>query len=187
MKLNVWQKTMAAGVVSAALLTAGAAPLPIDHQSGHAYAASKSSEVEAVIQLGGQYRGTPYEFGSNRSTTSTFDCSDFVKHIFNKAAGVKLPGSSATQAAYVKKHSDVKTSWSSLERGDLVFFMSYKGPNISGYSGVDKSKQQVTHVALYLGNGKVLHTYSPQSGGVRIDSVKGKHWEYRMLFGGSAL
>lgn len=186
MKLNLWQKTIAAGVVSAALLTAGVAPFPIDHQAGQAYAASKSSKVEAVIKLGGQYRGTPYEFGSNRSTTRTFDCSDFVKHIFNKAAGVKLPGSSATQAAYVKKNSTVKTSWSSLKRGDLVFFMSYKGPNKSSYR-VNKSKQKVTHVALYLGNGKVLHTYSPQSGGVRIDSVKGKHWEYRMLFGGSAL
>lgn len=187
-KHNIFKKSLIAGVVATALLTTGAIPLPID---GHAYAAtassSKSSKIEATIKLGGKYMGTPYEFGSNRSTTRTFDCSDFVKHIYKQAAGVTIPGSSATQASWVKKHSTVKTSWSSLKRGDLVFFMSYKGSSASSYSRINKSKQKVTHVALYLGNGKILHTYSKKSGGVRVDSVKGTQWEHRMIFGGSVL
>ncbi|MFF2889100.1 C40 family peptidase [Paenibacillus sp. NPDC057967] len=188
MKQNIFAKTLIAGAVTTALLVTGITPL--QHGADTAYAAtasSKSAKIEAAIKLGGKYMGTPYEFGSNRSNTRTFDCSDFVKHIFKQAAGVTLPGSSATQASYVKKHSTVKTSWSSLKRGDLVFFMSYKGSGASNYSKLNKSKQKVTHVALYLGNGKVLHTYSKKSGGVRVDSIKGTQWEHRMIFGGSVL
>lgn len=187
MKHNIFKNTIIAGIVTTALLTTGALPFQTD---GHAYAAaatSKSSKIEATIKLGNKFKGTPYEFGSNRNTTRTFDCSDFVKHIFKQAAGITLPGSSATQAAWVKKNSTVKTSWSSLKRGDLVFFMSYKGSKASNYSKLNKSKQKVTHVGIYLGNGKILHTYSKKSGGVRIDSVKGTHWEHRMIFGGSAV
>lgn len=192
MKQNFFKKTIVAGIVSTALLTTGLVPFHIGGQDGHAYAATattKSSKIEATIKLGGKYMGTPYEFGSNRSTTRTFDCSDFVKHIYKQAAGVTIPGSSATQAAWVKKYkgSTVKTSWSSLKRGDLVFFMSYKGSKASSYANITKSRQKVTHVGLYLGNGKVLHTYSKASGGVRVDSIKGTQWEYRMIFGGSVL
>ncbi|GBG11183.1 hypothetical protein PAT3040_05972 [Paenibacillus agaridevorans] len=187
-KHHIIKKSLIASVVATALLTTGVVPLPID---GHAHAAtasaSKSSKIEATIKLGGKYMGTPYEFGSNRSTTRTFDCSDFVKHIYKQATGVTIPGSSATQAAWVKKNSTVKTSWSSLKRGDLVFFMSYKGSSASSYSKLSKSKQKVTHVGLYLGNGRILHTYSKKSGGVRVDSVKGTQWEHRMIFGGSVL
>jgi cell wall-associated NlpC family hydrolase len=65
--------------------------------------------------------------------------------------------------------------------------MSYKGSSASSYSKLSKSKQKVTHVGLYLGNGRILHTYSKKSGGVRVDSVKGTQWEHRMIFGGSVL
>lgn len=187
MRKNIVKKAIIAGVLSTALLSTGVIPLPIDGQAYAASATTKSAKIEKVISLGYKYKGTPYEFGSNRSTTTTFDCSDFVKHIFKKAAGITIPGSSATQASYVKRNSTVKTSWSNLKRGDLVFFMSYHGSSKSSYAKLNKSKQKVTHVALYLGDGKVLHTYSKKSGGVRVDSIKGTQWEYRMLFGGSVL
>ncbi|WP_255433964.1 NlpC/P60 family protein [Ammoniphilus sp. CFH 90114] len=45
----------------------------------------------------------------------------------------------------------------------------------------------MTHNGIYLGNGKILHTYSEQSGGVRMDSIEDNHWEYRLVFGGSLL
>ncbi|MBH5317569.1 C40 family peptidase [Paenibacillus sp. GSMTC-2017] len=187
MKQNIFKKVIVAGIVSTALLTTGITPLPIDGQAHAAITSNASSKIEATLNLGNKYLGTPYEFGSNRSTTSTFDCSDFVKHIFKKAAGVTLPSSSATQASYVKSNSTIKTSWSNMSRGDLVFFMSYKGSSASSYSSVTKSRQAVTHVGIYLGNGKILHTYSQKSGGVRVDSIKGTQWEHRMIFGGSAL
>jgi cell wall-associated NlpC family hydrolase len=168
-------------VLSTTLLSTALAPFPIE---GHAYAASSS--VEKMIATGMKYLGTPYEFGSNRSTTKTFDCSDFTKHIFN-AVGVTLPPTAATQAAYIKQHAAVKTSLSSLKRGDLMFFMSYHGSEATGYAKLAKTKQVITHVGVYLGNGKMLNTYSKESGGVRVDSIDNKHWEYRFVFGGSAL
>ncbi|MGG6310624.1 hypothetical protein [Paenibacillus macerans] len=39
----------------------------------------------------------------------------------------------------------------------------------------------------YLGNGKILQTYSKESGGVRIDNIEGTQWEKRFFFGGSVL
>ncbi|MBN2982284.1 C40 family peptidase [Cohnella algarum] len=140
-----------------------------------------------VIKAGMKYWGTPYEFGSNRSNTRTFDCSDFVRQAFKDGTGIILPGNSRTQAAYVKKIGKTTTKWRDLKPGDIMFFMSYKGSKSSNYSGINKSAQRITHNGIYLGNGKILHTYSVKSGGVRIDSIEGKHWEYRFVFGGSVL
>ncbi|MNE34540.1 hypothetical protein D3C80_1282670 [compost metagenome] len=60
--------------------------------------------------------------------------------------------------------------------------MSYKGSSASAYAGVNKNTEKITHVALYLGNGQLLHTYSNKSGGVRIDTLSNS-WEHRFLFG----
>ncbi|MEK8132096.1 SH3 domain-containing C40 family peptidase [Paenibacillus filicis] len=141
--------------------------------------------AEKVIQAGMRYLGTPYEFGSSRYDTSTFDCSDFVRQAFIDGIQQQLPGDSRTQASYVKSVGKTSTDWRKLKRGDLLFFMSYKGSKAADYTGIDKSKAAVTHVGIYLGNGQVLHTYSVESGGVRIDSIEGNAWEYRLLFGGS--
>ncbi|MBH5319119.1 C40 family peptidase [Paenibacillus sp. GSMTC-2017] len=147
---------------------------------------STNSSVEKVISAGMKYLGTPYEFGSNRSTTTTFDCSDFTKQVFKEGLGITLPSDSRQQGDYVKNKGNAVTSISKLKRGDLMFFMSYKGTGASSYSGVNKSSQRITHVGIYLGNGQVLHTYSKESGGVRTNSITGTHWEHRFLYGGSA-
>lgn len=146
-----------------------------------------SAQVEAVIAAGMKYLGTPYEYGSDRSTTTTFDCSDFVRQAFKDALGITLPADSASQGAYVRQKSAVTTDWTKLKRGDLMFFMDYKGTSPSLYQSKDPFVTKVTHVGIYLGNGQMLNTYSNASGGVRVDSIQGKHWEYRFLYGGSAL
>ncbi|MCM3785224.1 C40 family peptidase [Neobacillus mesonae] len=148
---------------------------------------SSSSTVEKVISAGMKYLGTPYEFGASRSSTKTFDCSSFVRRAFIDGAGITLPADSRQQGTYVKEKGNAKTSISSLKRGDLMFFMSYKGTSKSSYSGINKSTAKITHVGIYLGDGKILHTYSTESGGVKVDTFTGKHWEYRFLYGGSAL
>ncbi|MGG4034090.1 SH3 domain-containing C40 family peptidase [Paenibacillus cisolokensis] len=148
---------------------------------------ASSKSVEAVIAAGMKYLGTPYEYGSSRSNTRTFDCSDFVRQAFLDGVGLKLPADSRSQGKYVKDKGGIKTNWRNLKRGDLMFFMSYRGSKASAYAGVNKSTARITHVGIYLGDGKVLHTYSKESGGVRVDSIVGKHWEYRFLYGGSAL
>jgi cell wall-associated NlpC family hydrolase len=149
--------------------------------------ASVSADIEKVIADGMRYRGTPYEFDSDRTTDKTFDCSDFVKWIYKETLGVELPYNSREQGDYIKQKGHVVTDWHKLRRGDLMFFMSYHGADASDYRGIDKSNARITHVALYLGNGKVLQTYSVNSGGVRVDSIEGTHFEYRFLFGGSVL
>ncbi|WP_274651930.1 C40 family peptidase [Paenibacillus humicola] len=161
--------------------------------SGSAQAMDKHVQAAAagtpsrVIQAGMKYLGTPYEFGSSRSNTHTFDCSDFVRQAFKDGAGIILPADSRKQADYVKRKGHTTTNWKNLKPGDIMFFMSYKGSKSGNYAGIDKSKQRITHNGIYLGNGKILQTYSKESGGVRIDSIVGKHWEYRFVFGGSAL
>ncbi|CAM3439877.1 SH3 domain-containing protein [Marinicrinis lubricantis] len=146
-----------------------------------------SSVIKEVIASGKKYLGTPYEFGSSRYNTSTFDCSDFVRQAFKEGAGITLPSDSRKQADYVKDKGNAVYNWENLKPGDLMFFMSYKGTSKSKYTGLNKSKQRITHVGIYLGDGKILHTYSKDSGGVRIDNIDGRHWEYRFVFGGSAL
>ncbi|MEK4252235.1 C40 family peptidase [Paenibacillus sp. FSL W7-1287] len=148
---------------------------------------NSNAAVEKVIAAGMKYLGTPYEYGSNRNTTTTFDCSDFVRQAFMDALGINVGGDSRKQGAYVKELGNAKTSISQLERGDLMFFMSYKGTSKSSYSGINKSTARITHVGIYLGDGKILHTYSKESGGVKVDTFTGKHWEHRFLYGGSAI
>jgi len=141
--------------------------------------------IEQAIAAGYRYLGTPYEYGSDRSDTSTFDCSDFVRQAFLDGAALKLPADSRAQGDYVRSKGAAVYRLADLKRGDLVFFMSYRGSRASDYAGVDKSAQRINHVAIYLGDGKLLHTYSRASGGVRVNDIGGNAWEYRMLFGGS--
>jgi cell wall-associated NlpC family hydrolase len=148
---------------------------------------SKNEQIEAVIAAGMKYLGTPYEFGSDRGNTSTFDCSDFVRQAFKDGIDVMLPSDSRQQGDYVKNIGKSSTSLSNFKRGDLIFFMSYEGYKKSNYEGIHKANERITHVGIYLGDGKMLHTYSASSGGVRVDSIGNNSWEYRIIHGGSAL
>jgi len=150
---------------------------------------SSGEIAERAIAVGLSYLGTPYEFGSSRYDTSTFDCSDFVRQAFLEGVQLTLPGNSRKQAEFIRQLHDgrVVTDWRNLKRGDLMFFMEYKGYKASAYAGVDRTAETVKHVGIYLGDGKVLHTYSVNSGGVRIDDIAGTQWEYRFLFGGSVV
>ncbi|WP_240417946.1 SH3 domain-containing C40 family peptidase [Paenibacillus periandrae] len=145
-----------------------------------------SNIINSVIKAGKSYLGTPYEYGSDRSNTNTFDCSDFVRQAFKDGANITLPSDSRQQGDYVRKIGKTTTNWNNLKVGDLMFFMDYKGTSKSLYPS-NTANQTITHVGIYLGDGQILHTYSKESGGVRIDSIANRHWEYRFIFGGSAL
>ncbi|WP_339321655.1 NlpC/P60 family protein [Paenibacillus sp. FSL W8-0194] len=145
-----------------------------------------SAAIEKVIQTGMKYLGTPYEFGSNRNTTTTFDCSDFIRQIFKEGAGLVLPADSRQQGAWIKEKSTPVYDVGGLKRGDILFFMSYRGSSSAAYQGIDKSSQRITHVAMYLGDGKLLHTYSQKAGGVVVTDFTNS-WKYRFLYGGSVL
>ncbi|WP_410772260.1 SH3 domain-containing protein [Fontibacillus sp. BL9] len=144
------------------------------------------AKIAQVIEAGKKYLGTPYEFGSDRGNTATFDCSDFVRQAYRDALGIVLPADSRKQGAWIRDNGTAVYDIGSLKAGDLVFFMSYKGSSASAYQGVDPNNERITHVAIYLGGGQLLHTYSSKSGGVRIDKFDGS-WEHRFLYGGSVL
>ncbi len=95
-----------------------------------------------------QFVGNPYVWGGV-SLTNGADCSGFVLSIYARY-GVTLPHSSRAQAGY-----GTTVSLSEVRPGDLIFYT--KG-------GV------INHVAIYIGNGQVIHASSPSTG-IRISSM----------------
>jgi len=142
--------------------TAIAAPLPGDQNIAHA--AWTQAKADKVINTGKKYLGTPYKFGASSSTTRVFDCSSFTKRVFKVAVGKSLPRTSRDQA---KK--GVSVSKSNLKKGDLIFFKA----------STTTASKRITHVAIYAGNNKLLHTYGKP--GVTFSAFKGTSWEKRFV------
>lgn len=128
--------------------------------SGQALAYS-AAKADAIIRTANKYLGTPYEFGAKYGQTRTFDCSSFVKYVYAKH-GINLPRVSRDQA---KKGTYV--SLKNLKKGDLVFFKS-----------AGSSSKRITHVAIYAGNNKLLHTYG--KGGVKYTEFS-QYWKNRYV------
>ncbi|KQL48892.1 gamma-glutamyl hydrolase [Brevibacillus choshinensis] len=140
---------------------------------------------DKVIEAGKKYLGTPYEYGSTRSNKKTMDCSEFTMWAYKDGANINMGnGGARSQANYVKSHGTYTTDISKLKKGDLVFFMSYKGWKESDYKNINVPKQSITHVGIYMGDNKLLQTFSKESGGVKITDFTGTHWEYRFIMGG---
>ena len=97
-----------------------------------------------------QFVGTPYVYGGT-SLTNGADCSGFVMSVFAEF-GYELPRVAAAQCAASEK-KDV----SDIEAGDLVFY---------GDGGID-------HVALYIGDGKIVHASTAATG------IKVSDYDYR--------
>ncbi len=100
-----------------------------------------------MIDYAMRYLGTPYVWGGN-SLSRGVDCSGFVQPVF-KAYGYSTPRVSREMA---RTYSAV--SRSEAKAGDLVFYHNLK-------TGV------VDHVAIYIGNGKIIHA----NNGVEISNV----------------
>jgi len=163
MKLhNLFQKVLTVGIVStigfSTLLASGAGAAPA--QAAESVAVSKGSQI---VNYGKTFMGRPYKFGASTSTTRVFDCSSFMKRIFGKY-GINLPRTSAAQSKVGRA-----VSKSNLKAGDLVFFSS--GSRANGHN--------VTHVAVYMGNGKILHTYGKP--GVTISNLNSGTWKRTYL------
>jgi len=115
---------------------------------------SAARTARRVLDSGEEFIGTPYVWGG--STPRGFDCSGFVQYVFREH-GVELPRTSR-QMAHAGVHVPVHIS--SLAPGDLMLF-----------SG---SKSNISHVAIYAGNGRILHS-SASGHGVgydRLDDTK---------------
>jgi len=124
---------------------------------------TSSSTANKVIANGEKYMGTKYKFGSSSSTTKTFDCSSFTQRVF-KEAGITLPRDSRQQSTVGKT-----VAKKDLQKGDLIFMKS----------SAKNASDRITHVAIYAGNGKILHTYG--SPGVTYSKFDGTNWEKRVV------
>ena len=105
-----------------------------------------ASAAQIAIAAANSKIGAEYVWGT--AGPDTFDCSGLTSWAYAQA-GVSLPHSSASQATYPE------VPYSSAQPGDLLFFYN-----------------PVSHVALYLGNGMMIHARHPGPGGqVQVGSV----------------
>jgi len=107
--------------------------------------AAVSGSAGAAVSYALAQVGDAYVYGA--AGPSAFDCSGLTMAAWG-SAGVSLPHSSSAQMGY-----GTPVSISALQPGDLVFYYS-----------------PVSHVAMYIGNGMIVHAANP-SQGVRTDPV----------------
>ncbi len=116
---------------------------------------NKASEL-VVTALG--FLGVPYKRGGNSIETG-FDCSGFVRAMYQQTVGLILPRKAEQQAAATE--SIDKTE---LQPGDLVFFNTLR--------------RAFSHVGIYVGDGKFIH--SPRAGAeVRVEDMQKSYWSRR--------
>ena len=95
-----------------------------------------------LVQFAKKFVGNPYVWGGV-SLTKGADCSGFVLSVF-KQFGISLPHYSVAQSTYGSKISP-----SEAQPGDLFFYAK---------------NGTINHVAIYIGNGQVVHASSPRTG-----------------------
>lgn len=110
-------------------------------------------EPEGFVNTAKNFMGVPYLWGGTSS--KGMDCSGFSKTIF-ALHGFLLPRD-ASQQVRVGKLIETDKTWKNLIPGDLLFFGSYR----------DDGSERITHVAIYMGNGKIIHA----AGRVKIESL----------------
>lgn len=104
------------------------------------------------------FLGVPYRRGGNTAETG-FDCSGFVRAMYEKTVGLVLPRRANEQAAATQA-IDKKD----LQPGDLVFF--------------NTMRHAFSHVGIYVGEGKFIH--SPKPGAqVRVEDMGKSYWQRR--------
>jgi len=112
---------------------------------------------ELVVTAVG-FLGVPYRRGGNSAETG-FDCSGFVRAIYEQTIGLVLPRRANEQAAATQVIDK-----RDLQPGDLVFFNTLR--------------RAFSHVGIYVGDGKFIH--SPKPGAqVRVEDMNGNYWQRR--------
>lgn len=101
---------------------------------GSSYSGGSGS---SVVDYATQFVGNPYVWGGT-SLTNGADCSGFVQSVYNNF-GVSLP-----RTSYEQQNAGREVSYSEAQPGDLIC-----------YGG---------HVAIYMGNGKIVHASNSRDG-----------------------
>lgn len=102
------------------------------------------------------FLGIPYRYGGTTIQTG-FDCSGFVRDMYNQTVGRLLPRTAQEQA-----QATAAISREELQPGDLVFFHTVRHALFS-------------HVGIYIGDGKFIH--APRTGqSVRVEDMDTSYW-----------
>ncbi len=117
---------------------------------------SMSLEQKEVISYALKHVGNKYCYGGSSLTKGT-DCSGFTMAVYKKF------GYNLFHNAYQQMKDTKKVKMKKIQPGDLIFYGS--------------SKKNCSHVALYIGNEKVVHA-STESTGIVISD-----YDYRKYVG----
>jgi peptidoglycan DL-endopeptidase CwlO len=116
-----------------------------------------TAAASRLLRTGEAYIGVPYVWGGN-TPREGFDCSGFTKYVFAKQ-GITLPRTSREQS---RVGTPVAADFRDLEPGDLMFFA--------------EPGEAISHVAIYAGNGRILHSSSSNGGVGYTDLNTGGEW-----------
>ena len=147
-------------VTATALLTSLLVSLPVAQGQANANEIQTKIEtrstVNPAVAIARKYIGIPYCTGGQNPRC--FDCSGLTKYVYNQQ-GIKLPPTAQGQYRIAKKIGASKA-----KPGDLVFFIT--------------RNNYAYHVAIYLGNGKVIHS-PKRNHHVRVESI----WTSNVRYG----
>jgi cell wall-associated NlpC family hydrolase len=119
---------------------------------------SLSGHASDLVGYAMGFLGVPYRRGGS-TVESGFDCSGFVRAMFEQTAGKLLPRKASQQAAETQKIDK-----HDLQPGDLVFF--------------NTMRHAFSHVGIYVGDNKFIHSPKPGQS-VRIDDLRQAYWQRR--------
>jgi len=114
----------------------------------------KSNDLsEKLLTKARHHLKTPYRRGGSLRNGNATDCSGFVQYIY-KEFDINLPRSSAEQAQEGKVAAHTM-DFAKLIPGDLLFF--------------SPGRRHISHVGIYLGDGKMIHAADHHHGVVVSD------------------
>lgn len=116
-------------------------------------------EIKEAVK---KYLGVRYKRAG--ASKKGFDCSGFVKVIYEKIFGVDLPHQSSQQC---RSPDLVSVSEDALKTGDLIFFST------------GRKKRSISHVGIYLSDGEFIH--SARSQGVVISKLDSPYWRGKIV------
>lgn len=116
------------------------------------------TQVESTLDRALDFIGVRYKRGGNSPETG-FDCSGFVKYLYNETLGLVLPHNAKAIA-----QEGERVEKTELQPGDLVFF--------------NTMRRAFSHVGIYLGDNLFIH--APRTGArVRIEDMSDRYWSRR--------
>jgi len=122
-------------------------------ESAEEIAARRSAERrQEIVNYGLQFVGNRYVYGGTNPNTGA-DCSGFTSYVMKHAAGVELAHSSRGQATQGRV-----ISIEEIRPGDLLFY---------------GNGSRINHVAMYIGDGQIVHASTERTG------IKVSDWMYR--------